>query len=456
MASALLDPIFDAAGLGAVFDDSARLGAMLDFEAALARAEAECGLFDPAEAESIARCCRAELFDAEAIGRAAAAGGNPAIPLVAALAERVASESPRAARWVHFGATSQDVIDTALVLGLRRICRILDRQMTDLAATLADLAATHRDTPMVARTFLQHAVPTTFGCKVAGWLDSLLRHRQRLGSLEERLLVLQFGGAAGTLSALGEKGPQVASRLAGLLGLGLPDIPWHAHRDRLAELAGWLASLAGCLGKIAQDVALMTQTEVAELAEPAAPGRGGSSSMPQKHNPVACILTLAAARRAPHLVATLFAAMLQEHERGLGGWHAEWQTLAELCILVGGALRLMGEALAGLEVDVARMRRNLDLTGGLVMAEAVQTALVGIVGRAAAREKVAAACRRARAEGRHLREVLATDAEIGARLDRRALERLFDPGRHLGAAPAFVDVVLARYSGSRPRDRDPA
>ncbi len=456
MASALLDPIFDAAGLGALFSDSARLQAMLDFEAALARAEAQCGMFDAAEAECIARCCRAEGFDVESLGRAARAGGNPAIPLVAALTERVAAESSQAARWVHFGATSQDVIDTALVLALRQLGRILDRQLTDLAATLADLAAAHRDTPMVARTFLQHAVPTTFGCKVAGWLDSLLRHRQRLGQLEERLLVLQFGGAAGTLGALGEKGPQVASRLAGMLGLGLPEIPWHVHRDRLAELGGWLGSLAGCLGKIAQDVALMTQSEVAEVAEGAKAGHGTSSSMPQKRNPVACVLTLAAARRAPHLAATLFASMLQEQERGLGGWHAEWQTVAELCVLVGGALHLMGEALGGLEVDVARMRRNLDLSGGLVMAEAVQTALVERIGRADAREKIAAACQRARAEGRHLREVLAADAEIGASLDRSALERLFDPDRHLGAAPAFVDAVLARYRASRSRDRDPA
>jgi len=443
--SALFDPLFDAAGVAPLFADASRLQAMLDFEAALARAEAACGIFAGSEAETIARHCRAGLFDTAAIGRAAPAGGNPAIPLVEALTAKVAAVDPAAARWVHFGATSQDVIDTATVLLLRRLHPMFEERTAALAAILADRAAAHRDTPMVARTFLQHAVPTTFGCKLAGWLDALLRHRDRLAELEGRLFVLQFGGAAGTLAALGEKGPAVAARLAEGLGLGRPDIPWHGHRDRLAEFAGWLASLAGCLGKMAQDLALMMQTEVGELAEPGEGGRGGSSTMPQKRNPVACTLVLGACRQVPELAGSLFATMLQEHERGLGGWHAEWRILPELCVLVGGALARLQETLAGLEVDVARMRRNLELTDGLVMAEAVRIALVEALGREAAGRRLAAACRRARTEGRHLREVLAADPEIVSRLGERKLTALFDPAGYLGAAPAFVDAVLARY-----------
>ncbi len=453
MNSALFDPLFDAAGIATLFGDASRLQAMLDFEAALARAEAACGIFAGSEAEAIARHCRAGLFDAAAIGGAAVAGGNPAIPLVEALTAKVTAVDPAAARWVHFGATSQDVIDTATVLLLRRLHAVFEERTAALAAILADRAAAHRETPMVARTFLQHAVPTSFGCKLAGWLDALLRHRDRLAELEGRLFVLQFGGAAGTLAALGEKGPAVAARLAEGLGLGRPDIPWHGHRDRLAEFAGWLASLAGCLGKMAQDLALMMQTEVGELAEPGDGGRGGSSTMPQKRNPVACTLVLAACRRAPELAASLFAGMIQEHERGLGGWHAEWRSLPELCILVGGALVRLQETLAELEVEVTRMRRNLELTGGLVMAEAVRITLVETLGREAAGEKLAAACRRARTEGRHLREVLAADPEIASRLDGRKLAALFDPAGYLGAAPAFVDAVLARYRdrGEGPR-----
>ncbi len=445
MASALFDPLFDPAGVGTIFADTSWLQAMLDFEAALARAEAACGFFPGERAESIARCCRAGLFEPAEIGRRAPAGGNPAIPLVAALVRKVAAEDPEAARYVHFGATSQDVIDTALVLLLRRVVAFLEEETAALAAVLADLAATHRDTPMVARTFLQHAVPTTFGCKVAGWLDALLRQRRRLAEIRGRLLVVQFGGAAGTLAALGAKGPAVAARLAALLELDLPAIPWHAHRDRPAEFAAWLALLATGLGKMARDVALMTQTEVAELAEPGGEGRGGSSTMPQKRNPVACILVLAAAGRAPALAAGVMAGVVQEHERGLGGWHAEWRNLPELCVLACGALRRMREACAGLRVDADRMRRNLDRSGGLVMAEAVQTALLDTLGRAAARERLAAACARVRAEGADLRELLAADPEIGTRLSEAELAALFEPTGYLGSAPAFVERVLARH-----------
>jgi 3-carboxy-cis,cis-muconate cycloisomerase len=310
-----------------------------------------------------------------------------------------------------------------------------------------------RITVRAARTLLQQALPTTFGLEVAGWLDALLRHRDRLEALRPRLLVIQFGGAAGTLASLGEAGSDVAESLADALGLGLPDLPWHSHRDRIGELAGWLAGLAGTLGKIAGDLALSMQSEVGELFEPAAPGRGGSSTLPHKRNPICSVLVRQAALRAPALAATLFAAMPQEHERAAGAWHAEWETLADLVVTVGGALAHLRPTLAALDVDVERMRAGLDLTHGLILAEAVQMALAPVIGRMDAHLRVEAACRRALAEGRHLREVLVEDGDILAALGADALARLFDPHNYLGAAHRFTDRVLARWRELRQGGR---
>ncbi|HKW55633.1 MAG TPA: 3-carboxy-cis,cis-muconate cycloisomerase, partial [Stellaceae bacterium] len=427
--------------------DRARLQAMLDFEAALAAAEARVGVIPAAAATAIAGKCRAALFDAPALALAAARAGNLAIPLVKQLTALVAASDAEAARFVHWGATSQDAIDTGLVLQLRQALDPIEADLARLADALAALAAVHKETPLIGRTWLQQALPITFGLKAAGWLDAVERHRRRLAALKPRLLALQFGGAVGTLASLGERGLAVAEALAQELKLSLPALPWHGERDRVAELATTLGLLCGTLGKIARDISLMMQTELGEVLEPAGEGRGGSSTMPHKRNPVACAVVLAAATRAPGLVATLLAAMVQEHERGLGGWHAEWVALPELVILTAGALAQLADAIAGLEIHPERMRDNLDATHGLIMAEAVTMALAPKLGRLAAHERVEAACKRALAEGRHLRDVLAEDDAVTAELGPDGLDRVLDPRHYLGSAAALIERALAAREG---------
>lgn len=447
---ALLDGLFSTEAQGAVFCDGARVQAMLDFEAALARGEARCGVIPEAAAQAIVACCRAELFDLRALGRATALAGNPAIALVEALGARVAQADAQAAGYVHWGATSQDAMDSGLVLQLRAALAAIDADLDALAASLATLAATHRRTPMAGRTLLQQAAPLSFGLKLAGWLGALDRHRQRLAELRPRLLVLQFGGAVGTLAALGTRGLDVAAALAEELRLGLPEAPWHAQRDRLGEAAAALGLLAAGLGKMGRDLALLAQTEVAEVFEAAAAGRGGSSALPQKRNPVAASVAIACGLRVPALVAIVLAAGAQEHERGVGDWHAEWETLPEIFRLTGGALARLREAFTGLEVDAQRMRANLDLGGGQIVAEAVSMALARDMGRRAAHALVGEACRRASGERRTLHDVLAADARVGARLDAAALARLCDPEQYLGLAAQLVDRVLASHAGRKP------
>jgi 3-carboxy-cis,cis-muconate cycloisomerase len=447
----LLSPLFRWEAIEELFSDRARVQAMLDFEAALARAEGRLGVIPPHAAERIAARCVAEQMDLEALARAAALAGNLAIPLVGQLAARVAEEDREAAGFVHWGATSQDVIDTGLVLQLRAALERIAAELDRLAKALATLAEGHRTTPVAGRTWMQHAVPTTFGFEVAGGLEAILRHRERLARVRDRALVLQFGGAVGTLASLGDKGAEVAAELGAELELPVPDLAWHAHRDRLAEVATTLALCAGTLGKMARDVALHAQTEVAEVREPGGEGRGGSSSMPHKRNPVSSAVVLAAATRIPGLVASILGAMIQEEERGLGGWHAEWETLPELVGLLGGALHHLTETMTGLEVDAARMGANLEATRGLVFAEAAEMALAGRTDRARARALVQAACRRAREEGRHLREVLAADPGVTPHLPPAELALLFDPRRGQGVAGRLIDRVLASHSSGRAR-----
>jgi 3-carboxy-cis,cis-muconate cycloisomerase len=416
---------------------------MLDVEAALAAAEAEVGVIPAAAAPAIAAHCRAEFIDLDGFAEAAAGAGNLLIPLVKRLTARVAAHDADAARYVHWGATSQDIIDTAMVLQLRAALAPIERDLQRLSEGLAALAAAHRATPAIGRTWLQHALPITFGLKAAGWLDAVERHRTRLIELRPRLLVLQFGGAAGTLASLGTSGLDVAAALARTLDLGEPALPWHGARDRLVELGAVLGLIAGTLGKLARDLSLLMQTEVGEAFEPAGAGRGGSSTMPHKRNPVVAASVLATATRAPGLVATLMAAMVQEHERGLGGWHAEWVALPELAIATAGALAQMADTVAGLELDPVRMRANIDATDGLVMAEAVMMALAPTMGRLEAHHVAEAASRRAVAERRHLRAVLGDDPAVKAALDDAALDRLFDPMNYLGVADALIARVLA-------------
>lgn len=426
-----------------IFSDSARLQRMLDFEAALAAAEARVGVIPEAAVAAIARTCRGDQFDLEDLARKSVSAGNLAIPMVQQLTALVERKDRDAARYVHWGATSQDVIDTGLVLQVRDALHLIERWMNGVSRTLVELVQQHRSTPMVARTWMMQAVPTLFGLKVAGWLDDLLRHRSRFQELRTRVLVLQFGGAAGTLATLGDKGLEVAESLAEQLQLKLPALPWHSHRDRIAEMAATLALLTGSLGKIVRDVSLLAQTEVGELAEPAAEGRGGSSTMPHKRNPVACAAILAAAQRAPGLASTLLAALPQEHERGLGGWQAEWEVVPEIFRITAGALERTIELVEGLEVHPAAMARNLNATNGLIFAEAVMMALAPQVGKAEAHRLTEAASRRASASGQHLREVLFMDAEVTVHLNHGQLEGLFDPLKYTGAASQFIDRVLA-------------
>ncbi|MFQ3452776.1 3-carboxy-cis,cis-muconate cycloisomerase [Bradyrhizobium sp. UFLA01-814] len=441
--SPLLAPMLSSAAMRAVCDDTATLQNMLDFEAALARAEAACGVIPAAGAGPIAAACKAESFDLAALADAATRSGNLAIPLVKALTANVAKADAEASRYVHWGATSQDVIDTATMLTLRAGIDALLADLDRAVAGFARLARAHRDTAVVARTWLQHALPMPFGLKLAEYAAALHRSRKRLQHLRRETLALQFGGAAGTLAALGDKGLAVAAALAQELDLPLPDAPWHTHRDRIAEAASVFAILAGSCGKIARDVSLMMQTDVGEAFEPAGAGRGGSSTMPHKRNPVAAASALGAATMAPNLAATIFAAQVQDHERSAGPWHAEWPTLPGLMLVTSGALAAIVDLSEGLEVDAARMRSNLDATHGLIMAEAVTFALADKIGKSDAYHLIEAASKRAVAEKKHLREVLSADAKVTAHLDAKRIAELFEPMAYQGASQALIDRLLA-------------
>jgi 3-carboxy-cis,cis-muconate cycloisomerase len=405
----LFDPLFGTPETTEALSDRARVQAMLDFEAALARAEAKVGVIPAEAAAAIAVACDASRFDLAALAAAAPLGATLAIPLVKALTAAVAD--PDAARWVHWGATSQDVVDTGMVLQLRAARGGIDADLQRLDAALAELAKAHAATPMAGRTLMQQALPTTFGLKAAGWLSQLRRTRVRLA-------------------------------LAAELSLTLPDMPWHTQRDRPADLAGALGLLAGLLGKMARDLTLMMQTEVGEAFEPAGAGKGGSSAMPHKRNPVNSAVAIAAATRVPGLVSTMLSAMVQEHERSAGAWHAEWETLPQIVRLTAGSLRQMTPAMEGLEVDPARMAANLALTGGLPMAEAVTVALAERIGRREAHALVERASKVAVAAKTGLAEALAADPEVTAYLTLDEIARAMRPQNYLGEAAALVARVL--------------
>jgi 3-carboxy-cis,cis-muconate cycloisomerase len=435
--------MLSSAAMRTVCDDVACLQNMLDFEAALARAEAATGMIPAGAADPIAKACKADLFDLAALAQAATRSGNLAIPLVKALTADVAKADVEAARYVHWGATSQDVIDTAAMLTLRAGIDALLADIGRAIAGFAALARQHRNTAMVARTWLQHALPMPFGLKLAEYAAALHRSRLRLQRLRREALALQFGGAAGTLAALGDNGLLVAEQLARELELPLPDAPWHSHRDRVAEAASGFAILAGTCGKIARDVQLMMQTDVGEAFEPSGEGRGGSSTMPHKRNPVAAATALAAAIMAPNLAATIFAAQVGDHERSAGPWHAEWPTLPSLLLVTSGALAAIVDIAEGLEVDAVRMRVNLDATHGLIMAEAVAMALAEKIGKTEAHHLVEAASKKAVAGKKDLRDVLAGDTRVTAHLSAERLTKLFEPMAYQGVSQALIDRLLA-------------
>ncbi|MFJ2462781.1 3-carboxy-cis,cis-muconate cycloisomerase [Pseudomonas sp. NPDC087615] len=442
----LFDAYFTAHDMREVFCDQGRVQAMLDFEAALARAEARVGLIPTSAVSPIENACNAGLYDFAALGEAIATAGNSAIPLVKALGKQIAATDAEAERYVHLGATSQDVMDSGLVLQLRQALALIERDLAQLANSLAIQAQRYAATPLAGRTWLQHATPVTLGMKIAGWLGAVTRSRQRLRELKPRLLVLQFGGASGTLAALGEQALPIAQALAEELQLTMPEQPWHTQRDRVVEFGAVLGLIAGSLGKFGRDISLLMQTEAAEVFEPSAPGKGGSSTMPHKRNPVGAAVLIGAATRVPGLVSTLFSAMPQEHERSLGLWHAEWETLPEICCLVSGSLQQARLLADGLEVDAARMARNLQLTQGLVLAEAVSIVLAQRVGRDTAHHLLEQCCKRAVAEQRHLRAVLGDEANVTAQLSNAELDHLLNPAHYLGQAHVWVERAVAEHN----------
>jgi 3-carboxy-cis,cis-muconate cycloisomerase len=447
--SDLLAPIFASDAMRAAFSDLALLQAMLDFEAALARAEGRTGVIPESAVQPIADACRADRYDIAEIGRAAALAGNPAIPLVKALTSAV-REDARA--WVHWGGTSQDVIDNALAILMRLGCKLLQDDLRAAMGTLATLVEAHRATPMAGRTWLQQALPITFGFKAAGWLAALSSAAADLRAAQDGL-ALQFGGAAGTLAALGADGMKVRQALAEELQLPEPALPWHADRARFARLACALGMLSGTCAKIATDVLLLMQTEVAEAFEPAAAGKGGSSTMPHKRNPVGAAAIRANHRRISGLVATMVMAMEGEHERSPGAWSAEWETLRDLFCLAGGSAHQLRTILEGLEVDPARMRTNLDATLGLPLAESLMMALAPKIGRMQAHHRVEAASKRAVAEGRHLAEVAKAEPAIQGYLSEAEIDAAFDPLGYLGSANAMIDSMLAEARAELKRGK---
>ena len=433
----LFAPIFVPEALGQALSDEAWLAAMLDAERALVTAEALAGVVPAAAAAAVADCCRPELFDIHELATAGRATGNPVEPLVRALRAQVGGE---AAQWVHFGATSQDILDTAAMLVARRALELVLADSDRVAAACARLAREHRSAPMVARTLLQQAVPTTFGAKAAGWLVGVLDAQRRLVELRERGLIAQLGGAAGTLAALGPSGPEVLRLYALEVGLAEPVLPWHTNRVRVAELGAAPAIAAGALGKIAQDVVLLSQSEVAEVGEGAG---GNSSTMPQKRNPVGSILALACARHASANAGLLMGALVQEHERAAGAWQAEWEALTQTLAFGGGAAAAMAGVLEGLAVDAARMRANLDASGGLVLSERLSLLLAERLGRQAAHDLLAAAATRAAARDRSFRDELLAERSLG--LSPEQLDAALDPAGYLGCAEIFVERALTLY-----------
>ncbi len=442
----LLDPLFTTEAMAAVFADRATVQGILDFEAALARAEGALSIIPVTAVEPIIAATRAANYDLSELAIATATAGNPALPLIYALTRKVAAIAPAAAQWVHWGATSQDAIDTGRMLQCRQALDGLESDLTCLKRALARLANAHRLTLMPGRTFLQQATPISFGLKVAGWLDAVCRSESRLQRLHSQALALQLGGAVGNYAVLGARGIEVAALMADALQLSLPTLPWHTQRDRIIEIGAGFALLIGALGKIARDIALLMQSEIAEATEPMAPGRGGSSTLPHKHNPVSCTVALAAAYRAPGLMASLYGGLAQEHERALGGWHAEWEVLPELCRLAAGALAHMASAIEGLEVDTGRMLTQVTDSAGILFAEAISIALAGKIGKQAAQTLISQLADDAIRMDKPLREIVEAEPRIQPHLTTDEIARLFSAELSLGASDELIDRVLANAS----------
>lgn len=433
--SSLYTPLFTVSEITAVFTDQVHIQQMLYVEGALARVQGRLGIIPTTAAAEIAAAAEAVQIDWPQMQAGLAQAGVPVIELVAQLRRQVGGE---AANYVHWGATTQDIVDTALVLQLQAALAVLEPLLGKVVASLAELADKHRHTVMAGRTHSQHALPITFGFKVAGWLAPLLRHRDRLAQLKPRLLVVQFGGAVGTLAALGEGGTAVQRALAHELNLNLPLLPWHTQRDNLAEFAGWLSLVSGSLAKMAQDIILLAQSELAELRESGDSSRGGSSTMPQKSNPITSELIIAAARTNASLLGNMHQALVQEQERATHGWQMEWLTLPQMVGLTAVSLQKAANILPTLVVNADQMAANVAASNGLMLAEALTFALApDHMSRAEAKTLVAEGCKTAVAQNRHLFDIVREQTH--APLDWDTLRQ---EANYLGSANAFIDRVL--------------
>jgi 3-carboxy-cis,cis-muconate cycloisomerase len=439
--SPVLGALYGTDAMRACMGEMAYLQHMLDVEAALARAQARLGIVPPAAAEAITQAAQADRLDLPALAADTRNTGYPVVGLVRQLTQLA---GPEAGRWTHWGATTQDIMDTAVVLQIRQGLALIRTELMVVNAGLARLAEAHRDTVMAGRTHLQHALPVTFGYKVAVWLSPLITMVERLEQLRPRVERLQFGGAAGTLASLGEQGIAVQDELSRELGLACPDIPWHVSRDGIAEAVGFLGLLCGSLSKLATDVILLMQTEVAEVAEPHQEGRGGSSTMPQKRNPISCEYIIAQSRGVHALVPQMLAAMAQDQERGTGPWQTEPLAVGQAFVLAHGALAQARVLAEGLTVDAVRMRRNLDSTGGLIVAEQVMMGLAPALGRGEAHHVVHHACDLALERGIPLAQALLADPQVSSRLSPEEVAVLTDPAAYLGSIQAFISRVLGR------------
>lgn len=438
--SVLFRDAFGTPRMREIFSDYALIERYVEVEVALAKAQGRCGVIPAAAAAAIAERCDAGKLDIDLLRTETDIVGYPILPLI----HQLVKQCGEVGGYVHWGATTQDIMDTAVVLQIRDALDVVGADIAELRRILAALAVEHRDTPMAGRTHLQQALPITFGYKVAIWLAMFDRHAERLTQLRPRVLVGQFGGAVGTLASLGERGLEVQALLMQELSLDVPQTTWHVARDGLAEAVNFLGLVTGSLGKIACDVMLMASTEFAELYEPFVTGRGASSTMPQKRNPISSELMLAAAKAVRQQAGLMLDAMIQDFERATGPWHAEWLAIPESFSLAASALHQARFMLGGLIVDKARMARNLDLTDGLIVAEAVMMGLAPFTGRQEAHDIVYSACRKVAEQGGTLADALAELPEVAAHLDRPALDALTDPRNYLGAAPQMVDRAVAQ------------
>ncbi len=440
--SPILGTLYGSDAMRAVFNETAYFQRMLDVEAALARVQARLGLIPAEAAQAIIAAARVENLNTQDLADSARNVGYPVVGLVGGLSKAAGA----AGGWTHWGATTQDIMDTTTVLQVRDGLDLVETELSAILAALAAQAERHRHTVMAGRTHLQQALPVTFGLKCAVWAMPFIAHLDRLKQLRPRVLAVEFAGAAGTLASLGPDGIAVMEALAADLGLAAPLAPWHVCRDGLAEAVSFLGLVSGSLAKFATDIILLAQTEVAEVAEPYVAGRGASSTMPQKRNPIASEYILAASRAVQGLVPVMLGAMAQDHERATGPWQTEALVLPQSFVLTHGALLHTRTIAEGMIVDPARMRANLDITHGLIVSEAVMMGLAPVLGRGEAHHVVKHACDVALSDSIPLADALARDPAIAARLDRAAIERLIDPGNYLGSAGAFIDRVLAAAS----------